>query len=139
MTIALLGASPVRGQQAAPTAAAPAGPAASRFPQPVRVGDLVGRQVLRPVEAQNVLGRVAAVARGPDGAVLFVLDVGGVLGFGTRRVAVPAGAVALLGEHVSVLDLTPAQLRALPGYDPASAPALGLDEVIRVGLTRPFH
>src|SRR5215469_7111364 len=32
--------------------------AAMRFPQPVRVGDLLGREVLRPVESQDVLGRV---------------------------------------------------------------------------------
>ena len=32
--------------------------AAMRFPQPVRVGDLLGRDVLRPVESQDVLGRV---------------------------------------------------------------------------------
>ena len=32
--------------------------AAMRFPQPVRVGDLIGREVLRPVESQDVLGRV---------------------------------------------------------------------------------
>jgi hypothetical protein len=32
--------------------------AAMRFPQPVRVGDLLGREVLQPVESQNVLGTV---------------------------------------------------------------------------------
>ena len=30
------------------------------LPEPVRVGDLLGREVLRPVESQDVLGRVAA-------------------------------------------------------------------------------
>lgn len=34
--------------------------AAMRFPQPVRVGDLLGRQVLRPVESQDVLAGLAA-------------------------------------------------------------------------------
>jgi len=117
---------------------APAARAARRFPQPVRVGDLIRRQVLRPVEQQDVLGRVAAVVRRPDGAVLIVVSLGGVLGVGTRPVAVPVEAAALLGEHVTVLDLTPEQLRALPTFDGAAA-ALAPDEVIRVGLARPFH
>ena len=104
----------------------------------MRVGDLIRRQVLRPVEQQDVLGRVAAVVRRPDGAVLIVVSLGGVLGVGTRPVAVPVEAAALLGEHVTVLDLTPEQLRALPTFDGAAA-ALAPDEVIRVGLARPFH
>jgi hypothetical protein len=128
---------------------APAGPAkeaakqteraARRFPQPVRVGDLLRRQVLRPVEQQNVLGRVAGVARRPDGAVLIVVSLGGVLGVGTRPVAVPVEATALLGEHLALLDLTLGQLRALPTFDTAGTTPLSADQTIVVGLTRPFH
>ncbi len=121
----------------------PAARAAGRFPQPVRVGDLIGRQVLRPVERQDVLGRVAGAVRGPDGAVLVVVSLGGVLGLGTRPVAVPVEATVLLGEYLAVMDLTPEQLRALPTFDGAGDGAgtrpLPPDESIRVGLTRPFH
>jgi hypothetical protein len=77
------------------------------LPQPVRAGDLLGRQLLRPIEAQHVLGRVAALVRQPDGAVLVVVNAGGLLGFGTRPVAVPLEAIALLGEHVALMDLSP--------------------------------
>lgn len=115
------------------------GMAARRFPQPVRAGNLIGRQVLRPVEQQDVLGRIAAIVRQPTGAILVFVDVGGLLGFGTRPVAVPVEATALLGEHVALLDLTPDQLRALPSFEPSSATPVPADEVIRVGLTRPFH
>ena len=62
---ALLLAVPVHAQDSAQ--------AARRFPQPVRVGDLIHRQVLRPVERQTVLGRVDGVARRADGAVLVVV------------------------------------------------------------------
>src|ERR1700742_2680756 len=48
--------------------------AAMRFPQPVRVGDLLGRQVLRPVESQDVLGRVHRVVRDGNGQILVVVD-----------------------------------------------------------------
>lgn len=131
----LLVAGPAWPQQPAPS---PAERAERRFPQPVRVGDLIRRQLLRPVVQQTVLGRVAGVARRPDGAVLLVVDVGGLLGFGTRPVAVPVEVVALLGEHVALMDLTPEQLEMLPTFK-GGAMLVASDERIRVGLVRPFH
>ena len=110
--------------------------AAKRFPQPVRVGDLIERDVLLPKEYQTVLGRVAAVARRGDGVVL-VVRFGGVLGFGARPIAVPMEAVVLLGEHVAIMDFTPEQLRTFPTVD--ALPTLASNETIRVGLARPFH
>ena len=131
----LLAGAPAMAQQSAP---ALDGPAAERFPQPVRVGDLIHREVLRPVEQQEVLGHVAGVVRRQDGAILFVLNVGGVLGFGTRPVAVPVAAMALLGQYVALLGLTPEQLGAQPTFDPAGTSPVAPDATIRVGLTRPF-
>lgn len=115
----------------------PGSRAAKRYPQPVRVGDVVGRAVLRPIEAQPVLGRVRAVARRPDGALELVMTQGGFLGFDTREVAVPLGATALMGEYVALMDLTPAQLAVLPVAAPA--PPLPPDTTIRMGVVRPFH
>ena len=136
--VVLLASNVAAAQQPALPASALAERAARRFPQPVRVGDLLRRQVLRPVEQQDVLGRVAGVVR-RSGGVLIVMDLGGVLGLGTRPVAVPVEAIALLGEYVAVMDLTPVQLRTLPTFDAAGSTPLLPDEVIRVGLTRPFH
>ncbi len=65
------------------------------------------------------------------------MSEGGFLGFGTRQVAVPLGAAALLGEYVALMDLTPAQLDALPSAAPEAA--LPPDTIIRMGLVRPFH
>ena len=137
--ILLLACAPALAQQPASPGLTPAVNMARRFPQAVRVGDLIRRQVLRPVEAYDVLGRVAGVVRRQDGGVLVVVRLGGVLGFGARPVAVPIEATALLGEHLSVLDLTPEQLRALPAFDNAGTQPVPPDETIRVGLTRPFH
>jgi hypothetical protein len=133
---ALLLAAPVRAQEATQ--------AAQRFPQPVRVGDLIHRQVLRPVEWQTVLGRVDGVARRSDGAVLVVVDARdagwrGALGLRARPVAVPSDALALLGEHLALMDLTPEQFRALPTFDPAGTAPVPPDDTIRMGLVRPFH
>ena len=116
--------------------------AAKRFPQPVRVGDLIGRQVLQPTEAQHVLGRVAAIVRHDDGSMDMIVRFGGTLGIGTRLIAVPIEAVALLGEYVAIVDFTPDQLQGFPTAPDASADAtkaLPPDNIIRVGLAKPFH
>src|SRR6516162_11576853 len=63
--------------------------AAMRFPQPVRVGDLLGREVLRPVESQDILGRVRRVVRDSNGQIMVVIDFGGIFGFDSRPIAVP--------------------------------------------------
>lgn len=134
---ALLLAAPAQAQEATQQAA-------RRFPQPVRVGDLIHRQVLRPVERQTVLGRVEGVARRADGAVLVVVDARnagwrGALGLGARPVAVPSDALALLGEYLALVGLTPDQLRTLPTFDPAGTAPVPPDNTIRMGLVRPFH
>ncbi len=149
-----LGAALARAQPSAPADGAAAPPilaspalarhAAERFPQPVLAGALIHREVLRPVEQQEVLGRVAGVVRRPDGALLIVVDAKapgwrGWLGLGARPVAVPAKALALLGEYVALTDLQPAQLQALPAFDPAQAQPVPLAELIRMGIVRPFH
>ena len=140
----LLAGVPALAQPPTPAASNDAARAEKRFPQPVRVGDLIRRQVLRPVEQQDVLGRVAAVVRRADGLTMIVVDIpgpglGGALGLGARPVAVPVEAMALLGEYIALIDLTPDQLRALPSFDPAGTAPVPLDSMIRVGLVRPFH
>lgn len=115
----------------------PGSPQAERFPQPVRAGDLVGRNLLQPIESQPKLGRVAAVLRGADGPALLI-DAGGLLGVGARPVIVPVKDVALLGEHVALMDLTPEQLKQLPTAAGASD-RLPPDTTIKVGIVRPFH
>ncbi len=113
--------------------------AARRFPQPVRVSDLIGRQVLEPVPAQHVLGRVMDIRRNDGGGVDVVIRTRGLFGFGTRLVDVPVEAIALLGEHVALMEVTPEQLRELPNADGRVGKAIAPDDRISVGLTKPFH
>ena len=129
------GPAPVPGPAQDPS---PAPRAADRFPQPVRAGDLVGRYLLQPIEAQPVLGRVRQVVRQPGGTLALVVGHGGLLGFGARPVTVPLDDAALLGEHVALVGLPPAQLDALPTATTPGTP-LPPDETIRMGLVRPFH
>ncbi len=139
MILLQAGAPYVRADAAQAEPGALAAQAARRFPQPVRVGDLLGRAVIWPVESQDLLGRVSGVVRGPDGAVLVVMRTGGVFGLGARRVAVPIEAMVLVGDVMEVVGLSPSALRALPAYDGVGVSPVGPDEMIRVGLAKPSH
>ena len=110
-----------------------------RFPQPVRVGDLLQRDVIQPVESQNFLGTVQQIVRNPDGTLAAVIDLGGFLGFGLRPVSVPVDALVLLGQVVEVDAFTPAQLKQLPTFWPGTAVPLPPDAVVKVGLAKPSH
>jgi hypothetical protein len=114
--------------------------AAMRFPQPVRVGDLLGRDVLRPVESQDVLGRVRRLVRDRNGQIMVVVDFGGFfLGFGSRPIAVPVDAMVLLGQDMEIVAFTPEQLRQFPTFSPSGATDLADDTIIKVGLAKPSH
>ena len=113
--------------------------AAMRFPQPVRVGDLIQRAVLQPVESQARLGTVRQIVRDGHGTVLVILDFGGFLGFGQRPIAVPVDAMTLLGDVMEVVAFSPAQLRAFPTFVQADATPLPADATITVGLAKPSH
>ena len=117
-----------------------------RFPQPVRVGDLIGRRVLQPVESQPVLGSVDRLVRRPDASVDVIVRYGGLLaryggvfGFGSRPIAVPLTAMVVLGEYVEVADFTPTQLDGFPTDDGAGATSLQGDDMVPIGLARPSH
>ena len=131
--------SPTPGGMPPPPGMSMATSAAMRFPQPVRVGDLLGRDVIQPVESQNYLGTVLQIVRNPDGTLAAVINLGGFLGFGSRPVFVPVDALVLLGQVVEVDASTPAQLRQLPTYSPGTAVPLPPDAIIKVGLAKPSH
>ena len=113
--------------------------AAMRFPQPVRVGDLLGREVLRPVESQDILGRVRGLVRDRDGQIMVVVDFGGFLGFGARPIAVPVDAMVLLGQDMEIVAFTPEQLRQFPTFSPSGTTDVADDTIIKVGLAKPSH
>jgi len=113
--------------------------AAMRFPQPVRVGDLLHRDVLRPVPSQQILGHVRAVVRDKEGAVEVVINFGGFLGFHTRPIAVPVDAMVLLGQDMEVVAFTPKQLRAFPTFSASGTTPVPNDATIKVGLAKPSH
>ena len=110
-----------------------------RFPQPVRVGDLIGREVLRPVESQDVLGRVRRVVRDGNGQIMVVVDFGGFLGFDSRPIAVPVDAMVLVGQDMEIVAFTPKQLRQFPTFSRVGTTDVADDALIKVGLAKPSH
>jgi hypothetical protein len=113
--------------------------AAQRFPQPVRVGDLLSRKVLEPDESRPLLGRVGSVVKRRDGTVAVVMQYGGVLGFFTHPIAVPVNAMVLVGQDMEVMEYDPDQLKKFPTFKPDGTRALPPDSIIRVALGKPSH
>jgi PRC-barrel domain len=109
-----------------------------RFPQPTRVGFLIGLPVVD--WSDNTLGHVQRVVRSADGRIQLIVRYGGWfgrIGWWQRPVAVPIEAVALLGRHVAVLDITVEELRRAPDWR-MSGESREIDpaETIQVAITR---
>jgi hypothetical protein len=105
-----------------------------RWPQPVKVGDLIGLPVLD--FGDRTLGYVQNVVRTAEGKIRLIVPYGGFLGWGRRPVAVPIEVVAIAGRQLAALDMTRAEFDAAPAWnDPASRP-LPPGDTIRVGLYR---
>jgi hypothetical protein len=137
LIIGLLCTAAPEAQEAAPPGVDLATFAAKRFPQPVRVGDLIHRSVLEPVESRRILGRVDRVIRLDTGPAI-VMSFGGFFSIGSHKIAVPLDAMVLLGAEVEVLDFTPQQLEHFPIYT-GGGTVIGADEIIHMGLAHPSH
>ena len=123
-----------------PTGMSLARSTAMRFPQPVRVGDLLHREVLKPVESQILLGTVRDVVREADGQIDVVVNYGGgLLGIGARPIAVPINAMVLEGQVMEIVAFSPSQLRRFPTFVSSSAMSVDRNAMIDVGLAKPSH
>lgn len=131
---------PARAQPPAPPPLSElAARAAKRYPQPVRVGDLIGRTVLQHLESQPQLGHVRDVVRRIDGGADVIIDYGGLFALSRRPIRVPVEAMSVLGQYMEILEFTPEQLQALPTFEASGAEPLSRDGVIRVALGHPAH
>lgn len=105
-----------------------------RFPQPVRVGDLVGLPVLD--ERDVTIGRISQVVRDGQGNILMIVPYGDWATWRKRPVAVPIEVVAILGRQVAAIDMPRAEFDKAPDWTDQPAAVLGPDDVIRIALTR---
>ena len=108
-----------------------------RFPQPVRVGDLVGLPVL--TDSASTLGYVQEVARTSAGKTELIVAYSkwfGWFGWFTRPVAVPLAAVGIEGRQLVSLDMPSDEYAAAPTWQSDGATALPADATIKIALGR---
>jgi hypothetical protein len=105
-----------------------------RFPQPVRVGDLIGLPVLDA--SASTIGHVRRVVRTAQDKIKLIVSCGGWLGWGARLVAVPIGAVGIEGRQLVSLDMPRSEYGAAPTWQAADAMVLQDDATIRIALAR---
>ena len=106
----------------------------ARYPQDVRVSDLVGKALL---EGDNSsIGRIESVVKTSDGKFLLILPYGGFLGFGRHRVAVRLEAVASIGTALISVDQDRAGYETSPAWRHGTETVLNLDDPVRVAITR---
>jgi hypothetical protein len=109
-----------------------------RYPQPVRVGFLIGLPVLD--EKDSTYGYIREVVRTPAGKIVLVVPYRAWFGWaptdlGRKTVAVPLETVAILARQVAALDFSRDDFAAAPAYVAQGTP-LAADETIRIAVTR---
>jgi hypothetical protein len=107
---------------------------ARRFPQPVRVGDLIGLRVLD--DGDLTIGFVRHVVRTPQNKIALIVAYGGWFGWGVRLVAVPIEVVGLEGRQLASLDMPRSEYDTAPTWQANGATILPDDASIRVALAR---
>lgn len=105
-----------------------------RFPQPARVGDLIGLPVLDL--NSSTLGYVQQVVRTPAGEIEFIVGYSRWWGWFGRPVAVPLEALGIEGRQLVSLDMPPSEYAAAPTWHDTHAIPLPANESVRVALAR---
>jgi hypothetical protein len=105
-----------------------------RFPQPARVGDLIGLPLLD--DDDRTIGRIRLVVRTQAGKLQLIVTYGGFLGWRQRLIAVPIEVVAIAGRQLASLDMTRAEFDAAPTWNETHTTPVAGDDVIRVALYR---
>ena len=105
-----------------------------RFPQPVRVGDLIGLPVLD--DRSSTLGVVRRVVRTAGGKIELIVSYSRWFGWFGRQVAVPIEVVGIEGRQLASLDMPRSDYAAAPTWQAPDATALPNDATIRIALAR---
>jgi len=109
-----------------------------RYPQPVRVGFLIGLPVLD--DGDSTYGYIRDVVRTPENKIALVVPYRDWLGWaptdwGRRTVAVPIETVAILARQVAALDFSRDDFAAAPPYA-GDGKSLPPDEMIKIAVYR---
>jgi len=109
----------------------------ARYPQPVRVGDLIGLPVLD--DRSSTLGFVRQVVRTAAGKTELIVSYSrwfGWFGWFGRPVAVPIEVVGIEGRQLASLDMPRSEYAAAPTWQAQDAVVLPDDATIRIALGR---
>jgi hypothetical protein len=105
-----------------------------RFPQPTKVGHLIGLPVLDDNDV--TLGDVRYVVRTPEGKIELIVSYSKWFGWFGRPVAVPIEAVTILALQLDSVDMQPEDYAEAPTWMPGKDQILSGGETIRVALGR---
>jgi PRC-barrel domain len=106
----------------------------ARYPQPVRVGDLIGLPVLD--DNARTLGYVRKIVRTNENKIELIVDYRGFLNWRSRPVAVPVEVVGIAGRQISSLDMPRSAYASAPTWQSAGVQTLPADSMIRIALSR---
>jgi hypothetical protein len=106
-----------------------------RYPQPIRVGALVGARVSD--NDSRTIGYVRQVIRTPQGRIEVVVDCCGWFGWGARPVAVPIAVLGVFGREVASLDWPRSDYSSAPTWQSAVGDTvLPDDDSVQIALAR---
>ena len=110
----------------------------ARYPQPIKVGDLIGLPVLD--YSDSTIGYVRNVVRTPAGKIQLIVTQGGwPAGWSTwraRLVAVPIEAVAILARQLVALEMTREQFVTAPTWMESDGQSISPTSTIKIAITR---
>jgi hypothetical protein len=105
-----------------------------RFPQKVKVADLIGLPMLD--DGDVTLGLVQKVVRTPAGKVKLIVSYSKWFGWFGRPVAVPIEVVAILGRQIASLDMPPKDYESAATWTQTTEENVPGNEIIRIAVTR---
>lgn len=105
-----------------------------RWPQPVKVGFLVGLPILDYDD--STIGHVRKVVRTNDGKILLIVAYGRWYTFKKRFVAVPIETVAILGRQINALEMLPEDFEKAPTWNDSTAQDFAPDATIQIAISR---
>jgi hypothetical protein len=106
-----------------------------RFPQPVRVGDIIGLPVL-DMRTSSTLGYVREVVRTPEGDVELIVSYSPWWGWFGHPVAVPIEAVGIEGRQIVSLDMSPQEYAKTARWVRTNETIFPEDATISIPLSR---
>jgi hypothetical protein len=105
-----------------------------RFPQPVRVGDLIGLPVID--ENRRMIGYVSKVVRTAQNKVELIVDYDSWFGWQAHPVAVPIEVLGIQGRELASLDMPRSEYVTAPAWQQTDETAISDDDSVKIALSR---